>query len=70
MFKSIRSVSEFVKDIDPLKYQSGNQQSAGNVDELLTVKFRYKEPDGNESKLITQAVVNTVRNSSNNLDWS
>ena len=62
--------SEFVKDIDPLKYQSNSQQAVANSDELLTVKFRYKEPDGEKSKLITQVVENEVRKSSGNLEWS
>lgn len=62
--------SEFVKDIDPLKYQTNNTTETSDSDELLTVKFRYKEPDGNKSKLITQVVQNEIRNSSNNLDWS
>ena len=47
-----------VKGVDPLKYQ----QSAAptRVEELLTVKFRYKAPDGDKSKLITQALKNEV----------
>lgn len=62
--------SEFVKDIDPLKYQTNNAQAVTESDELLTVKFRYKEPDGNKSKLITEVVKNQIRKSSANLDWS
>lgn len=62
--------SEFVKDIDPLKYQTTEGQVNTNSDELLTVKFRYKEPDGNKSKLITQVVENKIGNASRNLDWS
>ncbi|SNS56908.1 Ca-activated chloride channel family protein [Ekhidna lutea] len=62
--------SEFVKDIDPLKYQSNEQKVTNSTDELLTVKFRYKEPDGSKSKLITQVVENEIRKSSDNLDWS
>ncbi len=62
--------SEFVKNIDPLKYQSNNSQVTSETDELLTVKFRYKEPGGNKSKLITQVVENEIVDSSNNLGWS
>ena len=62
--------SEFVKDIDPLKYQSNDTQITGNSDELLTVKFRYKKPEGNKSKLITQVVKNQTKKSSDNLDWA
>ena len=62
--------SQFLKDIDPLKYQNNNQQTATSTDELLTVKFRYKEPDGDTSKLITEVVDNEIGKSSENLDWS
>ena len=62
--------SEFVKDIDPLKYQSNDQKVTSSADELFTVKFRYKEPDGTKSKLITKVVENEIRKSSDNLDWS
>ncbi|GAB4230471.1 MAG: VWA domain-containing protein [Ekhidna sp.] len=61
--------SEFVKDIDPLKYQSNDRTVAGS-DELLTVKFRYKEPDGQKSKLITKLVQNRLEKASDNLNWS
>ncbi len=41
-----------------LKYQViVVKESAINTDEILTVKFRYKDPDGNESKLISQPVL-------------
>lgn len=62
--------SEFVKDIDQLKYQSNGKTIAGNSNELLTVKFRYKEPEGSKSKLISKVVANEVRPYSDNLEWS
>jgi Ca-activated chloride channel family protein len=40
-----------------LKYQETTvKNSASQTDELFTVKFRYKKPDGKKSKLIVQAV--------------
>jgi Ca-activated chloride channel homolog len=51
--------SPFLKDVDPLKYQSKQKQKAGG-DELLTVKFRYKKPDGSKSILLENVVKNTV----------
>jgi Ca-activated chloride channel family protein len=40
--------------VDPLKYQAATvQQNAG---ELATVKLRYKEPDGDTSRLLTRTV--------------
>jgi Ca-activated chloride channel homolog len=63
--------SEFVKNIDPLKYQKQNEPVKGNFsDELLTVKFRYKAPDGDVSKLIAHTVKKDVRNAGENLQWS
>lgn len=46
--------SKFLKDIDPLKYTKTS--SSGNKDELLTVRFRYKEPEGTTSKELVQVV--------------
>lgn len=38
--------------VDPLKYQRPEEGSASASYELLTVKLRYKAPDGDKSKLI------------------
>ncbi len=38
--------------VDPLKYQRPEEDSASASNELLTVKLRYKAPDGDKSKLI------------------
>ena len=44
--------------VDPLKYQkSGTTQQLTNSLELLTVKLRYKTPDGNKSQKIEHAVI-------------
>ncbi|GAB3200102.1 Ca-activated chloride channel family protein [Pontibacter aydingkolensis] len=41
-------------DVDPLKYQKSQlDPKANSTNEMLTLKLRYKEPDGNKSKLIT-----------------
>ena len=42
--------------VDPLKYQRPAAQAAGPTDELLTLKLRYKQPDGDVSKLLEHAV--------------
>ncbi|MBI5324583.1 MAG: von Willebrand factor type A domain-containing protein [Ignavibacteriae bacterium] len=53
--------------IDPLKYQTTNvNNNSYSTDEIATVKFRYKEPDGTKSKLI----VNTLKNADNKLSMS
>lgn len=46
--------SKYLKDIDNLKYTK--QTSQNYTDEMLTVKFRYKEPDSDVSKLIVKTV--------------
>jgi Ca-activated chloride channel homolog len=38
--------------VDPLKYQRPENDSTSASNELLTVKLRYKAPDGDKSKLI------------------
>ncbi|GAB3923396.1 YfbK domain-containing protein [Mucilaginibacter myungsuensis] len=37
--------------VDPLKYQKPARMQNTNSNEMLTIKFRYKEPQGNASKL-------------------
>ena len=50
--------SEFIGSVDELKYQKNNKKPIENTsDDLLTIKLRYKEPDGNTSKLMQKAVV-------------
>lgn len=63
--------SKYLKDIDNLKY---TKQIAQNFsDELLTVKFRYKNPDGEVSRLIVKSVKDTnrsIENASEDLKFS
>jgi Ca-activated chloride channel homolog len=48
---------DFTKSVDPLKYQSNGKKITGsNTDEILTIKLRYKQPDGDISQLIEQGV--------------
>jgi Ca-activated chloride channel family protein len=43
--------------VDPLRYQEARRTSAAAAaDELMTVKLRYKDPDGDTSRLLTVAV--------------
>ncbi len=52
--------STLEKDVDDLRYQTGRTPTpAANSDELMTVKLRYKQPRGTESKLISYAVRDT-----------
>ncbi|MEO8404845.1 MAG: von Willebrand factor type A domain-containing protein [Chitinophagaceae bacterium] len=49
----------FLTKVDDLKYQSNknNNSKTSTTDEILTVKFRYKAPDGDVSKLIEHPVL-------------
>ncbi|HZL77043.1 MAG TPA: von Willebrand factor type A domain-containing protein [Bacteroidales bacterium] len=52
---------ERLPSIDPLKYQSPKVSHNENYsDELLTIKVRYKKPDGNTSMLLEKPVKSTA----------
>lgn len=59
-------------DVDPLKYQTPKTPTQGLSDEIMTVKLRYKEPQGDSSKLITHVIKTTEVNEtlSENLSFS
>jgi Ca-activated chloride channel family protein len=52
-----------IPPVDPLKYQQVPKPAAGAIrsgnqsDEMLTVKLRYKKPDGDKSELMEQGLV-------------
>jgi Ca-activated chloride channel homolog len=52
-----------IPPVDPLKYEQVPKPAAGAIrpgnqsDEMLTVKLRYKEPDGDKSELMEQGLV-------------
>ncbi len=48
--------SKFLKEVDGLKYTKTTPTNSFS-DELLTVKFRYKKPDGNTSKEIVYPLI-------------
>jgi len=49
--------NEFFESVDSLKYQKNIKPAGISGNELLTIKFRYKKPDGDISKLIEHAVI-------------
>jgi Ca-activated chloride channel homolog len=65
--------SEFYK-IDDLKYQTTNVDSkATKTNEIMTVKFRYKKPDEEVSKLIVHPLLDqniSFDKTSDNFRWS
>jgi len=66
--------NEFAESVDKLKYQQQNKPvPAAATDEIMTVKFRYKKPDGETSKLIEHPVLNNpfaVANTSSNFRFA
>lgn len=64
--------SKFSKDIPTLKY-TDSKGTPASTDELATVKFRYKQPDGEKSTEIIHAIANrqtTLQNASADLKFS
>src|SRR5262249_10994505 len=51
--------SSFLEKVDSLKYQSNYVplSKSSHTDEIMTVKFRYKAPDEDVSKLIEHPVI-------------
>jgi Ca-activated chloride channel homolog len=48
--------SKFIEKVDKLKYSSEPKTLASNTTEIMTIKFRYKKPDEDKSRLIEHAV--------------
>lgn len=51
--------SDFIKNVDPLKYQKKEPVPEDLTNEMVTVKLRYKEPDGKVSKEIVTTAPNS-----------
>lgn len=65
--------SDFIADVDELKYQKKGKTLKGNQEELATVKLRYKKPSENNSQKIVHTVNATASQlnaSSDNFRWS
>lgn len=67
--------SEEVASVAPTRYQANEQQlsSAANRNELMHIKFRYKQPDGDDSRLLDVVVPGTALEldaTSDNFRWS
>jgi len=57
--------------VDPLKYQEASKpNAAAKSDELMTVKLRFKQPDGDTSRLISVAVRDRVGELTPNLGFA
>ncbi|MDD5627610.1 MAG: von Willebrand factor type A domain-containing protein [Elusimicrobia bacterium] len=54
-------VKASLPDVDELKYQKTAPAQAAQDKELLTVKVRYKDPDGTKSKLVSRPLVDKAQ---------
>tara|TARA_R110000796_G_scaffold252645_2_gene390252 strand:+ start:124753 stop:126639 length:1887 start_codon:yes stop_codon:yes gene_type:complete len=67
-------VNSQFKPLDDLKYQNTEvKKTTWNTTDLMTVKLRYKKPDGDTSILLQQVIKNEsvkLSNSSENFRWS
>ncbi|HET6332727.1 MAG TPA: VWA domain-containing protein [Polyangiales bacterium] len=59
-------------EVDPLKYSARAPTAAATSDEMLTLKIRYKRPDSDTSRLMTQAIRDTQpeAQASRDLRWA
>lgn len=65
--------SDFFTDTDALKYSKVESTKTKFNDELATIKFRYKKPDGTKSIEMVQVIdnkVNTIDNASSGFKFS
>ncbi len=67
-------VESSFKPLDDLKYQDkGEKRSVNNTEDLVTVKLRYKQPDGKKSTLLQEVISKKgvrLERTSNNFQWS
>ncbi len=56
--------------VDPLKYQAPRAPAATQTKEVLTVKVRYKAPDGDASRLISASMANRVATDAPNIGFA
>jgi len=65
---AVSNPAESVPPVDPLKYSSDERSASTPLtssNEMLTVKLRYKKPDGDRSELVERAVTDTGGNFGN-----
>lgn len=64
--------TDWLAEVDALKYQSIKHVSSTGSDEWCHVKLRYKQPDGAKSRLLEQSVTPTsdLTKTSDNFRWA
>ena len=64
---------DFIKTVDPLKYQPAKTNVVYSGEEIMTIKLRHKKPQEEESKLISKSVLDkhiTLSETSDNFRFS
>jgi Ca-activated chloride channel family protein len=65
--------SDYLKSVDALKYQNNQNTNVSNSDEMMTIKFRYKRPSEDTSRLISHVLkskIEKLENTSDNFRFS
>ena len=65
--------SDFLKDVDALKYQKSKKQNASVDEEVMTIKLRYKDAGNEKSKLVEKIVLDNrlvIERTSENLRFA
>lgn len=59
--------SDFIEDVDPLKYGKPSLTNKYSADEMMNIKVRYKHPDNDKSKMFEKAIgtAHTLKTSDN-----
>ena len=73
LYEIVPAGVELDASVDPLKYQRApalEPTSAASSDELVTVKLRYKTPDGDTSRLLTHVIRNRPVAMTSNLGFA
>ncbi len=73
LYEVVPAESGWSSQSQDLKYQTKVLSSAAAGKELLTVKLRYKDPDGSVSKLLTETLIDDGRNiaqTTNDFRWA
>jgi Ca-activated chloride channel family protein len=64
---------EYIPSVDALKYQKSDRKDNSQSSEFLTIKLRYKKPDGNTSILFEKTVkgsIYEIEDASDNLKFA
>ncbi|MBT8488061.1 MAG: VWA domain-containing protein, partial [Gemmatimonadetes bacterium] len=62
--------SAVIRDVDPLRYQRDDEPEVLDNEEMLFVKLRYKQPDGDTSQLVTRKIGDTVLDTSDDFRFA